>query len=68
MEDFFYQEDNFQEEGICKVVNSFNEDVSRFMFYSMKLKYCNREMEKNRQISRGFEFKFFEFLVMCFIN
>lgn len=45
MEDLFYQEDNFQEEGTCKVVNSFNEDVSRFMLYSMKLKYCNRDGE-----------------------
>ncbi|XP_062591618.1 vacuolar protein sorting-associated protein 16 homolog [Saccostrea cucullata] len=26
MEDLFYQEDNFQEEGTCKVINSFRQD------------------------------------------
>lgn len=40
MEDLFYQEDNFQEEGTCKVVNSFNEDVSIDLHFTVwKLKY-----------------------------
>lgn len=37
MEDLFYQEDNFQEEGTCKVVNSFNEDRMEDRIEELKL-------------------------------